>query len=241
MPEFRFTPPRHREHAMTQEVGPFANLDESALRALAPHGAVRSFSKNAVVVSEGDETDSLYILLSGRVKAFVSEEDGREVVLSTVGVGDYFGELVLDGGARSASIMTLESCRFFVIPRGDIEGLLDRNPAFARHLIRMLIGKVRTLTQKVLDLALKDVYGRFAKFIDENAVEQKGMRVVPERLTQHDIAARIGGSREEVNRILKDPAAGGHISGGTQQSTVHKKRPPPLRGGRRPPPPGPSP
>src|SRR5438309_7191069 len=92
MPEFRFTPPRHREHAMTQEVGPFANLDESALRALAPHGAVRSFSKNAVVVSEGDETDSLYILLSGRVKAFVSEEDGREVVLSTVGVGDYFGE-----------------------------------------------------------------------------------------------------------------------------------------------------
>jgi len=93
--------------------------------------------------------------------------------------------------------------RFFVIPRGDMEGLLDRNPAFARHLIRMLIGKVRTLTQKVLDLALKDVYGRFAKFIDENAVEQKGMRVVSERLTQHDIAARIGGSREMVNRIVR--------------------------------------
>src|SRR6266705_4514697 len=70
VPEFRFTPPSHREHAMSQGIGPFANLDESALRALAPHGAVRSFSKNAVVVSEGDETDSLYILLSGRVKAF---------------------------------------------------------------------------------------------------------------------------------------------------------------------------
>src|SRR5947207_15309171 len=100
---------------MTQEVGPFANLDEGALRALAPHGAVRSFSKNAVVVSEGDETDSLYILLSGGVKTFVSEEDGREVVLSTVGVGDSFGELVLDGGRRSASIMTPESSPFFVI------------------------------------------------------------------------------------------------------------------------------
>jgi CRP/FNR family cyclic AMP-dependent transcriptional regulator len=210
---------------MSQTAGPFANLDESALRALAPHGAVRSFSKNAVVVSEGDETDSLYILLSGRVKAFVSEEDGREVVLSTVGVGDYFGELVLDGGPRSASIMTLEACRFFVIPRGDIEGLLDRNPAFARHLIRMLIGKVRTLTQKVLDLALKDVYGRFVKFIDENAVEEKGMRVVPERLTQHDIAARIGGSREMVNRIVKDLTAGGYISVDSKQITVHKKLP----------------
>jgi len=76
---------------MLHAAGPFANLDESALRELAPHGAVRSLAKNAVVVTEGDETDSLYILLSGRVKAYVSEEDGREVVLSTVGAGDYFG------------------------------------------------------------------------------------------------------------------------------------------------------
>src|SRR3989441_11525463 len=219
---------------MSQAVGPFTNLDESALRALAPHGAVRSFSKNAVVVSEGDETDSLYILLSGRVKAFVSEEDGREVVLSTVGVGDYFGELVLDGGPRSASIMTLEPCRFFVIPRRDIEGLIDRNPAFARHLIRMLIGKVRSLTQKVLDLALKDVYGRFAKFVDDSAIEQDGARVVPERLTQQDIAARIGGSREMVNRIVKDLTAGGYISVDAQPHKNHKP-PPGARLGGRPP------
>src|SRR5258707_8251451 len=181
---------------------------------------------NGVGASDVDETDSLYILLSGRAKAFVSEEDGREVVLSTVRVGDYFGELVLDGGPRSASIMTLEACRFFVIPRGDIEGLLDRNPAFARHLISMLIGKVRSLTQKVLDLALKDVYGRFAKFIDENAIEQKGTRVVPERLTQHDIAARIGASRRMVNRIVKDLTEGGYLSVDAQQITVHKKLPP---------------
>lgn len=210
---------------MSQPVGPFTNLDEDALRALAPHGGVRSFPRNSVVVNEGDATDSLYILLSGRVKAYVSEADGREVVLSTVGVGDYFGEMVLDGGPRSASVMTLEPCRFYVIPRGDIEGLLERNPAFARHLIRMLIAKVRHLTQKVLDLALKDVYGRFVKFIDENAVEEKGARVVPERLTQHDIAARIGGSREMVNRIVKDLAAGGYISVDAKQITVHKKLP----------------
>jgi CRP/FNR family cyclic AMP-dependent transcriptional regulator len=225
VPEFRYTPFATRGRAMPLTVSPFANLDESALRSLAPHGAVRSFAKSAVVVNEGDETDSLYILLSGRVKAYVSEEDGREVVLSTVGVGNYFGEMVLDGGPRSASIMTLEPCRFFVIPRGDIEGLLDRNPAFARHLIRMLIAKVRSLTQKVLDLALKDVYGRFVKFIDESAIEQGGARVVPERLTQHDIAARIGGSREMVNRIVKDLTEGGYISVDAKQITVHKKLP----------------
>jgi CRP/FNR family cyclic AMP-dependent transcriptional regulator len=210
---------------MPQAAGLFANLDESALRALAPHGAVRAFPTNAVVVNEGDATDSLYVLLSGRVKTFLSEEDGREVVLNTIGVGEYFGEMVLDGGPRSASIMTLEPCRFFVIPRGDIEGLLDRNPAFARHLIHALIGKVRSLTQKVLDLALKDVYGRFAKFIDETAIERGSARVVPERLTQQEIAARIGGSREMVNRIVKDLTAGGYISIDGKQITVHKKLP----------------
>jgi len=207
------------------KAGPFFYLDESGLRALAPHGAVRSFAKNAIVVNEGDATDSLYVVLSGRVKAFVSGEDGREVVLSTAGAGEYFGELVLDGGPRSASIMTLEPCRFFVIPRGDVEGLLERSPAFARDLIYALIGRVRTLTGKVFDLALKDVYGRFVRFIDETAIEQEGKRVVAERLTQHDIAARIGGSREMVSRIVKDLTAGGYISIDAKQITVHKKLP----------------
>src|SRR5438034_380013 len=128
-------------------------------------------------------------------------------------------------GRHVANSRSVRQSRRERVPRGDIEGLLDRNPAFARHLIRMLIGKVRTLTQKVLDLALKDVYGRFAKFIDENAVEEKGMRVVSERLTQHDIAARIGGSREMVNRIVKDLTAGGYISVDAKQITVHKKLP----------------
>src|SRR5258706_4019166 len=115
--------------AMSRAIGPLASFDEKALRELAPRGAARSFAKNAVIINEGDQTDSLYILLSGRAKVFVSEEDGREAGLSTIREGDYFGELVLDGGPRSASIMTLDPCRCFVIPLGDIEGLLERNPA----------------------------------------------------------------------------------------------------------------
>src|SRR5258707_15707061 len=122
---------------MSRAIGPLASFDEKALRELAPRGAARSFAKNAVIINEGDQTDSLYILLSGRAKVFVSEEDGREVVLSTIREGDYFGELVLDGGPRSASIMTLEACRFFVIPLGDIEGLLERRLRHAGQLRRM--------------------------------------------------------------------------------------------------------
>jgi CRP/FNR family cyclic AMP-dependent transcriptional regulator len=210
---------------MPRGASPFAHLDEAALRALAPHSAARAFPKNAVVVSEGDETDSLYVVLSGRVKVFIAGDDGREVVVNVIDAGDYFGELSLDGGARSASVMTLEPCRLFVISHGDVEGLLAANPQFARDLIQKLIGKVRSLTGKVRDLALKDVYGRFVRFVEENAVERDGERVVPERLTQHDIAARIGGSREMVSRILRDLTAGGYVSVGAKQIHILKKLP----------------
>ena len=205
--------------------GPFIHLDEPALRGLAPHGTVRSLPKGAVVVNEGDTTDSLYVLLSGRVKVFVSGEDGKEVVVGTIATGDYFGELVLDGSPRSASVMTLEPCRFFLIPLGDVERIIEGNPAFARDLIHKLIGMVRHLSSKVLDLAQKDVYGRFVKFVDEHAIERNGKLVVPERLTQQDIAARIGGSREMVNRIIKDLTAGGYITIDSKYITIHKKPP----------------
>jgi CRP/FNR family cyclic AMP-dependent transcriptional regulator len=204
---------------------PFANLDEAALQKLAPGGTVRSYARNVVVLSEGDVTDSLYVVLSGRVKAFVSDESGKEVIVNTIGAGDFFGELVLDGGARSASIMTLEPSRFFVIPQRDVEALLASNPEFAKNLLRKLIGKVRSLTARVMDLALKDVYGRLVKYLEEAAVEQGGRRVVPDRLTQTEIAARIGGSREMVSRILRDLAAGGYVSVEAKQIILHRKLP----------------
>jgi CRP/FNR family cyclic AMP-dependent transcriptional regulator len=210
---------------MPRGASPFAHLDEAALRALAPRNAARTFPKHAILVNEGDETDSLYVLLSGRVKVFVTGDDGREVVVNVIEAGDYFGELSLDGGARAASVMTLEPCRLFVISHGDVEGLLAANPLFARDLIRKLIGKVRSLTGRVRDLALRDVYGRFVRFVEENAVERDGGRLVPERLTQHDIAARIGGSREMVSRILRDLTAGGYVAMDAKQIRILKKLP----------------
>ena len=205
---------------------PFSDLDEGALRELAPHGIARAYRKNVIVVNEGDDTDSLYVLLSGRVKVFCTGDDGREVVLDTMQAGDYFGELVLDGGPRSASVMTLENARLFVIPQADVEGLLAANPNFARNMLQRLIARVRSLTAKVRDLALKDVYGRFVRFVQENAVEVDGHRIIPERLTQSDIAARIGGSREMVSRIVRDLTAGGYIAIDAKRIQILKKLPP---------------
>src|SRR5260221_10290531 len=125
---------------MSRAIGQLASFDEKALRELAPRGAARSYPKNAVVINEGDQTDSLYILLSGRAKVFVSEEDGREVVLSTIREGDYFGELVLDGGPRSASSLEDHTSDRLSHRLVDFRLLLEKNTLFAGHLIHMLIG-----------------------------------------------------------------------------------------------------
>jgi CRP/FNR family cyclic AMP-dependent transcriptional regulator len=180
-------------------------LSSGEIEALARGAVVRSFPKNAVVVNEGDRTDSLYLILAGKVKVFLSDEDGNEVTLGTQGAGEYFGEMVLDEGPRSASVMTLEPSRFAIVFK--------------------LISRTRALTDNVRSLALLDVYGRVARLLLELAVEQGGRRVIPEKLTQQDIASRVGASREMVSLILKDLAAGGYISVSGKTITVHREPP----------------
>ena len=186
-------------------------LTAEELRAISAHAAARAFPRNAVIVNEGDRTDSLYIILEGRVKAYVSDADGKEVVLSTQGAGEYFGEMVLDAGPRSASIMTLEPSKFLVVPQSDFKDFLLKNPAFAVRVIEKLIHTARELTTNVKSLALMDVYGRVARLLLELAREHQGKLVIAERLTQKDIASRVGASREMVSLILKDLETGGYI------------------------------
>src|SRR4051794_34390607 len=115
-------------------------LSDADLRAVGSHGISRSYPKHTIIVSEGDKTDSLYIILEGRVKAFVSDGEGHDMVLSTQGPGEYFGGMVRDGGPRSVSIMTLEPSRFLVVPKTEFRGFVEPNPAFALSLIEKLIG-----------------------------------------------------------------------------------------------------
>jgi CRP/FNR family cyclic AMP-dependent transcriptional regulator len=200
-------------------------LTETELRDLSRQGAVKSYGKHTIIVSEGDETDSLYVILSGRIKVFVADESGREIVLGTQGPGEYFGEIVLDGGPRSASVMTLEPSRFLVVPRSRMRAFLRSQPDFALRLILKLIRRTRALTASVKDLALMDVYGRVARLLVELAEEDDGKLVIGEKLTQSDIADRVGASREMVSRILKDLAAGGYISVRQKRITLHKAPP----------------
>ncbi len=200
-------------------------LSDAELAAVGSHGIARSYPKNTIIVSEGDLTDSLYIILEGRVKVFVSDGEGHEVVLSTQGPGEYFGEMVLDEGPRSASIMTLEPCRFLVVPKSDFRDFVASNPAFALNLIEKLIGRARALTASVKSLALMDVYGRVARLLVEMAEESGGQLAISQRLTQQEIASRIGASREMVSRILKDLSTGGYLTQSRAGIVLHRKPP----------------
>lgn len=197
---------------MKQELIPFLDFDASLLKEMVPSGVVHSFPKGSIVISAGDLSDSLYVVLSGRVKVFLSDENGKEFTLGTICPGDYFGEVALDGGPRSASIMTQEACQFFVIPKTEVRKLIERHPGFARDLIGRLIRKVRNLADSVHNLALMSVYCRLLKFIEERAVQRDDGRVATERLTQHEIAASIGASREMVSRLINDLTNCGYIS-----------------------------
>jgi CRP/FNR family cyclic AMP-dependent transcriptional regulator len=201
------------------------SLQQDELRALSAQGVVKSFPKNTIIVTEGDATDSLYIIIAGRVKVFLSDEEGKEIVLGTQGPGDYFGEMALDGRPRSASVMTVEPSRFAVIPKANVRDFLRDHPDFAVHLIERLIDRSRSLTDNVKSLALMDVYGRVARLLLELATDEDSKLVIHEKLTHQDIASRVGASREMISRIFKDLTLGGYITVEQRRITINKTPP----------------
>jgi CRP/FNR family transcriptional regulator, cyclic AMP receptor protein len=199
-------------------------LEPAELEELTRGAAVRKLPRQALVVSEGDRTDSLYVILSGKVKVFLAEE-ARQLTLRHLGPGDYFGEMVLDEGPRSASVMTMEPCEFAVVSREQFQKFIAAHPEFTLRLIKKLIHLTRALTNNVRSLALLDVYGRVARLLLELAEDQDGKRVIPEKLTQREIANRVGASREMIGLILRDLSVGGYISVEGKQITINREPP----------------
>ena len=192
---------------MLNQVEIFHGLNDGEIQALEASSSTRSFPKNTVVIHENDPADSLFVIETGKVKVYCSDKNGKEFIMNTLGPGDYFGELaLLDDSTRSASVRTVEKSEFRIVMKEDFNGVLDEHPNIARQLISNLAGRVRKLTADVKSLALQDVYGRVA-----NVLRGDGTLFIPEKLTQQDIADRVGASREMVARILKDLTIGEYI------------------------------
>lgn len=204
----------------------FAQLGDEEIYSLSARVSLRNYPKNTILVSEGDETDSLFIIESGKVKVYLSDEEGKEVIINMLEAGDYFGEIaLLDDKPRSASVMTLGDSRLWMISKKDFEVWLLQYPQIALLLLRDMSNRLRLLTDNVKSLALMDVYGRVARTLLNLAKEKDDKLVIEQKLTQQDIANMVGASREMVSRIMKDLVAGGYISNERASIVIHERLP----------------
>ena len=211
---------------MLKDVGGFEGLTDEQIGLLTNRAAIRTYPKAAIIVSEGDEGNSLFVIQSGSVKAFLSDENGREVVLSTQGPGEYFGDLALfDDEPRSASIMSLEPCKVMIITKAQLREAIAEDPEIGFSLLHGLAKRVRILTENVRTMALLDVFGRLVRTLYMLAEDKDGTLVINQRLTQQDLANRIGASREMVSRIMHDLTEGGYLAIKDRRITILRKIP----------------
>lgn len=206
----------------------FADLSAPDLEAITKLAVTRNFPRNTMVLCEGDQSDSLYVVLSGKVKVFLSDEEGKEVTLNVQGEGEYFGELaLLDSSPRSASVVTVEETKLAIISKKAFEDCMEKNPGIPLKISRNLARRLRDLSENVRSLALMDVYGRVARTLLDLAVDddEEGRKVIREKLTQRDIASMVGASREMVSRILRDLTIGGYITVKNKIITINERLP----------------
>jgi len=209
-----------------QKTSLFEGLDLADIKQVASQVVTRQFPKNTVVVTQGDDTDSLYVIIEGKVDVFLQNDKGKEIIINTLSECDTFGELAPLGGIpRQASIITTENSLMAVISRQVFMDTLLTKPTISMRIIDRLINLIKDLTEEVSSLALEDVYNRVVRVLYKHS-EEIGNKLVTEKLTQQDIALRVGATREMVHRILKELKTGGYISIQGKHITIEKKLPP---------------
>ena len=204
----------------------FSSLNDDDLSELSAAAVKKTFLKNTVLLNEGDETDSLYIICSGKVKAIINDEHGKEVILSIFGPGEYFGEIAfIDGERRSATVITREPTEVLIISSGVFRDIFSSNPNMAYNLLVGAVKRLREATKQIESLALMDVYGRVARLLVNYAKPKGDKLFIEEKLTHQEIANMTGSSREMVSRIFKDLLTGEYISIENRHITINKSLP----------------
>jgi CRP/FNR family transcriptional regulator, cyclic AMP receptor protein len=203
----------HEENkAFLRRVPLLSSLSELQLGTLAAASVRRSFPKGRTIVAEGEPSQSLYILLSGRAKVQRSDAEGKEVILAMIGPGEFFGEMsLIDDAPRSASVITVESCDFMAIQKDSFKAMLSQSTDMAMQIMRGLVRRLREADKKIETLALLDVYGRVARVLLDFSEQVGNERVVKGKLPRQEIAKMIGASREMVSRVMKGLETDGYI------------------------------
>ena len=198
--------------AFLKRVPLFSGLTDSQIERLAAGSVRRSFPKGRTIVAEGEPSQSLYVLLSGRAKVQRSDTEGKEVILAVLGPGECFGEMsLIDDAPRSASVITIESCDFMSINKESFKSMLVSSPEISMRIMKGLVKRLRDADKKIETLALLDVYGRVARVLLDFSEMVGNDRVVRSKLPRQEIAKMIGASREMVSRVMKGLEVEGYI------------------------------
>lgn len=208
----------------------FAGLTETDLTAIQVAPLKRSYPKNVILMNQGDQADTFYVILSGAIKVFRTNQDGREVMLRRLGPGDYFGELVILDAlnhTRSASVMTIEKSTMYCFSKANFQRMREYYPeVILQSCINTLVKNVRSLTEHVESLALENVYGRLLySFHELSARTTDTHLIIQPKLTQREFSSHVGASREMVARILKDLENLGYIHYQKDEMWVKRKLP----------------
>ena len=193
----------------------FNGLDPVSLQAIARNLRTRRFKRGEVIFHQGDPGDALFIVTSGALKVVVPSEDGEEAILETLRRGDFVGELaLLDGAPRSASAIAVEATEVLALPREQFRILVAEEPAIRDALLVVLASEIRRLTTHVAELHFLDLTGRLAAHLARLATDQgenmpDGTTRLRSAMTQGDLAATIGATRQSVNKLLGDFIDGG--------------------------------
>ena len=190
----------------------FSSLSDEELRLLQPCLQQRRYPRGSFILRVGEEIDALYVIISGRVKVLIPAEQGHEVILTTLGPNEYFGEMgLLDDKRRSASVETLVACEMLRFPKAAFVACLKDNFDLAMIMIRNLIERLRNADRSIESLALYDVYGRVVRLLRDQAVRIDEQWVVKQAPPKQEMARMIGASREMVSRVMKDLQKRGQI------------------------------
>jgi CRP/FNR family transcriptional regulator, cyclic AMP receptor protein len=197
-----------------------------SLRDLARRGEPMRVRKKTQLIIEGDLSDTLYIVVQGRLRAYSVGSDGREVTFGVYGPGEYVGEMSLDGGPRSSSVDAPEAGWVVMVTRRTLEQHLAEQPQFAFDLLAKVIRRARATTRNLRLIALNGVYGRLKDYLESAAVPLSdggfGLDPAPSQL---EMSRLIGCTRAMVGRIFKDLVKGGWIEVGRRSVRLLKALP----------------
>jgi len=206
-------------------ITPYNILDERGLQSLANIAIRRTYKKNMIIIQQGDDTNTMFILIEGEMRVYVEDEHGKELTLRIIKSGDSFGEVALIGDfPRTASVVTINDCVVAAFSREKYLPFLTQHPEISLALASSMANLVRDTTEEISNIALCNVYGRITYILEKYAIEADDRRLVP-KFTHREIAGMIGSSREMVSKILKELEKGSYISITDKHYVIQKNLP----------------